>query len=392
MRIVFLIAFTLGSIVFWTGGATARAADDDQVRPIFITQPTPSASNAPAPSRLLAASLGAFKASADAAEPNPETVPRAKDFALAGQSSRQYGPVRASVYQTADESTAFSLITSVRPVDASPLDVGDEGWKGADATAFRVAEYGVVLEGGTPASREAMAKSLVKSIGARRAPAPLTRFLPEGERIAGTEHYAPSFDLLRRWRADLAEDIFQLAFGGADGVVVDYRQGNGDPVHLLLIEYQTPQLAGAAERRVEAFYAALSPEARQSRFFKREGNFLIEATGVTDTASARAVVDAIKYDYSIKMLKDDTAAAMQFAEETRKAALVFINSFTIVGMALMMAMAVGLVVGAVIFRRRRRAAANIFSDAGGMVHLDLGPQRLTPARSIGFLSSGSPEN
>ena len=153
--------------------------------------------------------------------------------------------------------------------------------------------------------------------------------LPQDGRVSGSERYAPSLDLLRRYRPDLAEDVFELEAGGADAAVADYQQG-GEPFRLVLVDYQTPQLAAAAERHLAAYYEALPPDAKQRTIVKRQGNYLIQATGVTNQDAARRVVDSIEYSYQIKWLKNDpsvpTEEALNFYEEARKTALVVANS------------------------------------------------------------------
>ena len=184
----------------------------------------------------------------------------------------------------------------------------------------------------------------------------------------------------------MTEDVFRLSAGGADAVAADYAQNGAPPLRLVIVEYQTPQFAADAERSVQAHYAGLTPEALASRVVKREGNYLVEATGVVDRATAEAVVNSVRYEVTIKMLKgDDPVNMLAFTEEARKAALVFINSFTIVGIAFGIAIALGLVVGSVVFWRRRTAAAERFSDAGGMTHLELSPHALRRTNSRGLL-------
>ncbi len=218
--------------------------------------------------------------------------------------------------------------------------------------------------------------------------------LPSDGQVAGSEQYVASFDSLRRYRSDLADDVFRIGAGGADAVLANYVQPGGLALRLLVVEYQTPQLAAEAERSVQAYYAGLSADAKKTRTIRREGNYLVEATGITDAARAAKLSSAVKYDVTIKMLDGpDPVSVLSLTDEAQKAALVFINSFAIVGLCFVSAVGCGLVVGAVVFTRRRRASANRFSDAGGMVHLDLqtGARRLRRAEPIGLLPSGPSE-
>jgi hypothetical protein len=373
--------------------APARAANGlgSPVRVITLA-PAERKSEAPAPRQLLADRLGPASATSAASTPDDDVARRAVRLASTDAATRQYGAVRVTVYQMADESVAYVLLESTRPAGATRVALGDDSWSdGANALAFRLGNYTALVEGGAAEAREAAADAVVERLGRLPVRVPLVRVLPGEGRVAGTERYAPSFEALKRLRPDLTEDVFRIDAGGANAVLADYEQPGATPLRLLVVDYETPQLAGEAERSVAAYYGALAPDAAAVRSFRREGNYLVEVTGIADRERAAGVLGAVKYDVTIKMLKGDDPVSLQnFTEEARKAALVFVNSFAIVGLCFLCAVACGLVVGAVIFRRRRRASAEVFSDAGGMVHLDLtaGRRRLGPAEAARLLPGG----
>ena len=86
----------------------------------------------------------------------------------------------------------------------------------------------------------------------------------------------------------------------------------------------------------------------------------------------RQTVDAVKYDYQIKMLQGpDPAVGLDARKEAYTTAMLLLGSVRLVGAGVLLAIMIGMTIGAVVFMRRRKAAANIFSDAGGMVHLQL---------------------
>jgi hypothetical protein len=367
--------------------AGAAAALDEPTRVITVAPAAGSRAGAPEPRALLADRLGTAPATSSVAAPRGRAAEAAARLAPLDGATREYAGVRVSVYRMGDESVAYALLQILQPAGAAPLAIGDDAWSdGAGALAFRLGTYTAVIEGGAAASREAAAAALAERIGPQPVRAGLLRALPVETRIAGSERYAPSLEGLRRLRPDLSEDLFRLSVGGADAVVADYAQAGASPLRLVVVDYQTPQLAADAERSVAAFYAQLPPEAREQRVVKREGNYMVEATGVADRAAAEAVVRSVRYEVTIKMLKgDDPVSLLAYTEEARKAAMLFINSFAIVGIGFLGAIATGLVVGTVLFRKRRAAAAGRFSDAGGMTHLELGPHRLRPAEPGGLL-------
>lgn len=359
---------------------------DEPVRVITMPSPERRASEA---RDLLGSQIGTATATSGVTVPDDEAARTASRLSRVAAASRQYGAVRISVFEMADESVAYALLRFLRPEGAERVDLGDDAWASSGKTLVRQGAFTAVLSGGSSETRAADAASLVERIGRRPLKTQLVRQLPDTRLVESTERYAPSFEALRRLRPDLQSDVYRFGAGGADAVFADYEQPGAAPMHLLIVDYQTPQLAADAERGMTAYYESLSPEVKEHRIFKRVGNFLVEATDVTDRAAAEAVLASVKYDVAIKMLKgDDTEAIRNFTEEARKAALVFINSFAIVGLSFLVAIASGLVVGAVVFTRRRRASANRFSDAGGMVHLELEPPQLPPGKSAGLLSGG----
>jgi hypothetical protein len=62
-----------------------------------------------------------------------------------------------------------------------------------------------------------------------------------------------------------------------------------------------------------------------------------------------------------------------FGFEGRKAAQVLTSTFGIIGLVLLAALIGGSAFGAVVFIRRRKRLNSLFSDAGGMLRLDIDP-------------------
>lgn len=394
-QVRYAVAILAALVVSYAEPGAARAIVFGIQEPVRVyTVPPRAAAPRPSFGDLFADRLGPRTASSAVGAPGEDVSERAKLLPRRGQGARQYGDLRVTVYEMVDESTAYAMLRYLRPEGAATTAEGDDGWAGDTSSALRVGHFTILLEGGSVAAREGVASALVERIARPQPSAPLLAELPEQGRIAGTERYAPSFETLRRVRPDLTEDVFLLGAGGADAAVADYEQPGGAPMRLLLVDYQTPQLAADAERSLGAYFAALPPETQQQRILEREGNYMIEAVGVTDRAAAARLVGGVKYSFDIKMLQGPNPGGvmLDLNEETYKAALVFIHSFTIVGFGFLGALACGIVAGTVVFRRRRRAAADVFSDAGGMIHLDLEElnhsRRLPAANGVGLLPSG----
>lgn len=319
--------------------------------------------------------LGGVPATGAPGAPESTFAPRAADFGLRDAASRAYGDSLVAVYRFPDEAAAFGLFRSLRPEGAQAAVVGDSAWSAPDVTAFWAGPFVAVIRGPEPA-RAPLAEALATRIGKVSAPAPLTTHLPEIDMVPGSARYAPSFELLRAARPDLESDVFLLERGGAEAVVADYAQPGGGTMRVTLVEYETPQLAADGERSLQAYYKGLAPEAGSGRLTRRKGNYVLEATGVVDEPAALATIDSVDYAYQVKWIKEPVAPdinRLSATDEARKVAQVLVSSFGIVGLGLLAALGLGGLFGAWVFRVRRRAARNAFSDAGGMICLDLDP-------------------
>src|SRR5262249_39696855 len=116
----------------------------------------------------------------------------------------------------------------------------------------------------------------------------------------------------------------------------------------------------------------LAPEEQQGLVIKRVGNFIVEAANVEDRDSAEKLVGAIEYPYVVKMLKDPSLPHND-PHHAQKAAQVILSSFAIIGVTGGIAIVCGSLFGTVLFLKRRKRQMQVFSDAGGMLRLQLDP-------------------
>lgn len=366
-----LLRFALGLTAVAAIGSTpawgaARAED-----PVSVIAVAPSREDT-ALKALLSNDVGSAAASTPVRRPEGQPAAIAQSLSARASAARTYGDIRVSAFRMADESLAYALLRFLRPQEAVATDRGDDGWVSAKQTTVRLGDVVIHTEGGTDSERSALCDALVVSLGRPAPNAPIVDDLPSEGRIASSVRYVSSLEMLRRFRPDLESDVYRLGAGGADAVVAEYSQEGATPARLLIVEYQTPQLAAEAERSVTAWFEGLDPAIRSTRVLKREGNFLIEATDVSNPEAFRRTVDAVKYDYQIKMLQGaDPTVGLDARKEAYTTAMLLLGSVRLVGAGVLLAIMIGMTIGTIVFMRRRRAAANIFSDAGGMVHLQL---------------------
>lgn len=164
-------------------------------------------------------------------------------------------------------------------------------------------------------------------------------------------------------------DVFDLIdfTGGTEAATAPYDAGK-----LLIVEYPTPQASIAADA---AFLGKLAGAASTPPVvYRRIGNFNVFVFDAADPVAANALLDKVKYEKTVQWLGKDPNY-LQKAERylARSTADLFISTFKVIVLGLASAVLTGIVAGFVFFRFReqRRAAMTAFSDAGGMVRLNL---------------------
>jgi hypothetical protein len=172
--------------------------------------------------------------------------------------------------------------------------------------------------------------------------------------------------------------------GDADAVATDYGTSQ-----LLLIEFNTPQLAGDNDRSITAKIQELRNQGQPvPTAYRRVGNYAVFVFNGQSEQAANQLIDQIKYEQVVRWLGDNPyllqEAQRKYAETTLG---VFVSVVKASGLALVSCLAVGGFFGALLFSRRRaqQKAVDAFSDAGGMLRLNLDEMtpQTDPARLIG---------
>jgi hypothetical protein len=318
------------------------------------------------------------------------------EYGVDAAAARDYGEYRVQVFQTPTPIQAFGLFTynSPQPVDfrrvkESPVATartpdGEILWKGNFFVRIKAART-------RPASfrtADQVSSEIAGLIGIA-APGQLPSLpdsLPNNSSGGEKVRYFLGTRSLGSF-VDHAAEMFGFE-GRAEAALAPYEQASNNPgakpVNLLIVEYNTPQFAHDALVRAIGFANALPEDEQKRIIIRREGNYIVEATGVANSIEshdvARRLVDSVKYPYTVKWLKDPHSRSYdRFAGQ--KAAQIILSSFGIVGVLLLAAFVGGAILGTTAFIRRRRRQIEVFSDAGGMLCLDI--DRLctgTPAR------------
>ena len=158
--------------------------------------------------------------------------------------------------------------------------------------------------------------------------------------------------------------------------------GNADAVFatigsskVLLIEFNTPQLATENDRRIVSRIQELwklgqpAPSA-----YRRVGNYSVFVFDAPDEQTAKQLIDQVKYEQVVSWLGDNPNIWRQAEERYIDTTLgVLVSVLKASGYALVGCLGIGGLIGALLFnyRRSHQKAVTAYSDAGGMMRLNL---------------------
>jgi hypothetical protein len=189
---------------------------------------------------------------------------------------------------------------------------------------------------------------------AKRSDAAFVLSLPELKKAAG-DH--PVLDLI-----DFA--------GGTEAVTASYPAGR-----LLIVEYSSPQASVDADNRFSE-YLAQNPDMRT--VYRRIGNYNVFVFDA-DPAAVTPLIDQVKYEKNIQWLGEDPFLFKNLERNfVNTTADIFVSTVEWIVLGIGSTLLLGIILGYFYyqFRERQRLTMNEFSDAGGMVRLNL--DGLTP--------------
>jgi hypothetical protein len=202
--------------------------------------------------------------------------------------------------------------------------------------------------------------------------------------VSGTERFIAGPRALAHLRGyDNPNDVFFLASDGVEAAIAEYQSSNVRS-RLMIVEYHTPQLASFAYQRVSRYFEALPEVERQQRLLKREGNYIIEAFDLQGSDAMQQVVGQIKYAPSIHWMGKNPFEELRQLEDIPQFPMInwLLATFGFIGLMLLAAAIMGTIIGTSFFFWRRWRLRNLpgFSDAGGMMRLNLDQLVLPPPR------------
>jgi hypothetical protein len=172
--------------------------------------------------------------------------------------------------------------------------------------------------------------------------------------------------------------------GDADAVAANY--GVAD---LLIVEFNTPQLAADNDRSIIAKIQELRNQGQPApSSYRRVGNYSVFVFNAENEQAANALIDQVKYEQLVHWLGENPNALERAQRDyylTTAGVLVAVIKAS--GLSLLACFAIGGLFGALLFNRRRaqQRTAEAFSDAGGMLRLNIDEMtpKSDPSRLLG---------
>jgi hypothetical protein len=356
--------------------------------------------------RMLPDSLAGFKATGPARVVAPDNLSDLvgdksqayREYLVASAASREYAGTRVDIFETKNQFAAFGLFTyntgGIRN-KPSALELGSGGARVDGLITFSKGNFFVRVGSasqksvrGESRANETLARAIAESISSASAAVsrpPLLDYLPTKSRVPGSEVYFLGPESLDSY-AEHGRDIFEFA-GDTEAVIGEYLQSMTSAattqqaigsattpadsnLKLVIVEYHTPQFATDAMTRAEGYAATLPDEERNQLIIKRTGNYIVAALGVRDRDLAESLIASIEYPYTVKWLRNPLWPTND-PFRAQKAAEMLLSTFGLLGLILLTVLTGGAVFGTTIFLKRRKRQREVFSDAGGMLRLDI---------------------
>ncbi len=203
----------------------------------------------------------------------------------------------------------------------------------------------------------------------------LIKHLPNPDEAQKTAVFLHSFENLEN--LEFQQGVLSAidSRGNADAAFAAYG-----PSKVLLIEFNTPQLAKENDERIIARIQELWKLGQPApTAYKRVGNYSVFVFDAPDDATAKQLIDQVKYEQVVQWLGENPnilkAAEREYVNTTLGVLVAVLKAS---GYALRACLGLGGLAGALLFshRRNQNREAAAYSDAGGMLRLNL--DELTP--------------
>jgi uncharacterized protein DUF6599 len=320
---------------------------------------------------LLPATIDKFrKTSVIASEPSTSEVAE-----YVGNKGDKVTVAISRLRQDAKAYEALSNARLTKPNAEIVNNIGTAGFATEDQIAFFKGQHFVWLKNvkGSPANLNELAQSLSETLDKGEGDIPaLVKHLPEPEVTQKNAVFLNSFTTLP---FDYPALNAVQPEGNADAVLGTYGSSK-----ILIVEFNTPQLATDNDQRIIARIHELwnlgqpAPTA-----YRRVGNYSVFVFDAPDEATAKQLIDQVKYEQVVQWLGENPniykEAQKRYIDTTLGVLIAVLKAS---GYAAIACLGLGGLIGGLLFsyRRSQRKEVSAYSDAGGMLRLNL--DELTP--------------
>lgn len=344
--------------------------------------------------KLLLDRFGNFRAAGAAMSPKPEFMTSfGNDKGANLAASRPYisndgQRIWLTMIKTGSDSAAYALLTEAKhSLELSQAQSGANVGVGADSFVFPDRLLFVKGSALIAVNRDAakvsesqslvdIARAVADTLDKGQGDIPvLVKHLPDWQNEQRRILYAVNENTLKKAISNQPV-LDAVSFeGGAEAVIADY-----ETERLVVVEFNTPQLATENDSRITARVQELRNQGQPvPTAYRRVGNYSVFVFDAPSEQAANQLIDQVKYQQVVQWLGRNPnlyeAAVREFAETTLG---VFVNVVKGSGLALVSCLALGGLLGGLLFIRRRAQQRTVeaFSDAGGMLRLNL--DEMTP--------------
>jgi hypothetical protein len=205
--------------------------------------------------------------------------------------------------------------------------------------------------------------------GANDIPA-LIRHLPNPEEAQKNAVYLHNFFDLSLLNAQ--QPMLQVvdALRNADAVAASYG-----PSKLVIVEFNTPQQATDNDKKIIAAIQDLWKQGRPApTAYRRVGNYSVFVFDAPDEQTARQLIDQVQYEQVVQWLGENPYIYKEAEKRYINTTLgVLVAVIKASGYVLLLCLGLGGMLGGLLFsyRRAQQKGLEAFSDAGGMLRLNL---------------------
>lgn len=286
-----------------------------------------------------------------------------------------------------NESYEFvSLMAAGSQAELRPGYGGTAGYVRENEAGFFKGRHFVRLSSNKPldaAIRDALVSELSKNLDNGEGDIPaLIKHLPNPEEAQKNAIYLHSFDDLSV--LGYQSPVYSAIQSGrnADAVLASYG-----PSKMLIVEFNTPQLATDNDRRIIASIQELWKLGQPApTAYRRVGNYSVFVFDAPDEQTAKQLIDQVKYEQVVQWLGENPNIYKEAEKRYINTTLgVLVAVLKASGYALIACLGLGGLLGGLLFTYRRSQQKDVeaYSDAGGMLRLNL--DDLTPETDPGRL-------